>query len=176
MKIIMENIEDNFRSRNDIEFPISDNYGEGFSFKCDDKDYITKGRYDYKNNEYRTIKLKIYSYGVQHYYAEISIGVDNVEIEHPNHTIGGYLGGVVIPHNYENIKLELIRNVTEKEKEDFPNRWGDYDVDDTTDAFYCEEDIITLFKELLSNMVKGKWSVDIDSYHTHYDEKYLIEI
>lgn len=50
---------------------------------------------------------------------------------------------------------------------------GDYDVGDTTDAFYCEEDIITLFKELLSNMVKGKWSVDIGAYHNNYDEKYV---
>lgn len=27
------NVEDNLRSCNDVEFPISDNYGEGFQFK-----------------------------------------------------------------------------------------------------------------------------------------------
>lgn len=169
------NIQDNFRIQNDVEFPIKSNYGEGFSFNIGDKAYITKGNYDYQNKEYRKIILRISTFGIQHYYATIDIYVDNVDVDQPTSSIGGYLGGIIIPDNYQSITLELIRKVTAKEKDDFPNRWGGYYAGDNTDAFYNEDDIITLFKELLPNMLKGKWSVYIDAYHNNYDEKYLIE-
>ena len=156
-------------------FPIKNNYGEGFTFKIDDKDYITKGKYDYKNPEYRIIKLFITSFGVQHYYASIKIDVNNIEVNNPSHQIGGYMRGVTIPYEYQSLKLELLRKVNAEEKEKFYIRWKDYDIGDKTDAYYSEEEIITLFKSILPDLIEGKWKVIIDHYSTCINEEYLVD-
>ena len=169
------NIQDNLRCFTLDEFPISDNYGEGFTFKNDGKDFITKGTYDYHNKEYREISLNITSYGIQHYYARIFIGVNNIDMDNPSHSILGSLREAGIPDNCKSLDLELTRKVTSEEKENFPNRWGGYDVGEPTDAFYSEEDIISLFKKILPNMLKGKWHVGIRAFHTVYSEDFLVE-
>lgn len=168
-------ITDHFYDGECISFPIKSNYGEGFTFNIDKKQYITKGYCDYKNPEYRIIKLYISTFGVQHYYASIRIDVNNVEIDNPQCQVGGYLGGVVIPYEYKSLKLELLRKVNAKEKEQYYGRWKDYDVDDKTNAFYSEEEIITLFKNILPELIKGKWKVIIDKCSACENEEYLIE-
>ena len=168
-------LEDHFMDWDLENFPIHDNYGEGFSFSVNNEKYITKGSYDYQNKEYRNLVLEITTFGVQHYYASINVAVNNIEIDKPSHMIGGYLGGVVIPDKYQSLKIEMNRKVTLEEKNNFPNRWGDYDVDDFTNAFYNEEEIISVFKKMLPNLLKGKWNIDIRAYSNSSCETFLVE-
>lgn len=169
------NIQDNLRCFTLDEFPIPDNYGDGFLFKVDDEEYITKGVYDYPNKEYREIRLVISTFGVQHYYASINIHVRNVNVEHPERSIFGCYCEKVIPNNYQDLRFELTRKVTQEEKENYPNRWVGYDVGDDTDAFYNEDDIISLFKEILPNMLVGKWCVCIRSCNMKHFDDILVE-
>ena len=71
-------IEDHFMDWDLENFPIHDNYGEGFSFSVNNEKYITKGSYDYRNKEYRNLVLEITTFGVQHYYASIKVAVNNM--------------------------------------------------------------------------------------------------
>lgn len=169
------NIQDYLRCLTLDEFPIPDNYGDGFLFKVDDKEYITKGEYDYQNKEYRKIILCISTFGVQHYYASINIGVENIDIAKPTHSIFGCYCDKVIPNNYKSLRFELVRKVTLEEKNSYPNRWVGYNIGDNTDAFYNEYDIIKLFKEILPSMLIGKWSVSIKSFHNEYNDNFLVK-
>lgn len=64
-----------------------------------------------------------------------------------NSSVSGYLGGIEIPNDYQTIKGEFVRPLTQKEKDEQPDRWDDwYEVGDLVNAFESLEEIENLIK------------------------------
>lgn len=82
--------------------------------------------------------------GAIHYYAKLYINVSNVC---GNSSVSGYLGGIEIPNEYQTIKGEFVRPLTQKEIDKQPKRWGNwYQVGDLVNAFESLEEIENLIK------------------------------
>lgn len=170
------NVFENFIEGALDSYPIPSNYGEGFSFRLHNGvKYITKGSYDFKNPDYRIIALSVTTFGVQHYYGSISIGVDNVNEKKQTHRISGYMDGIKIPSDYQSLHLELVRKVTQDNKDKYPLRWKDYEVGEYTNAFYSSEEIVSLFKNMLPELLTGKWCVRISTFSKNDYEKFLAD-
>lgn len=96
---------------------IPQNIGEGFQFNLSGKTYTTMG--SYTKDKKRRMNIEISSFcglcgGAIHYYATLHIYVGNVC---DNSSVSGYLGGIEIPNEYQTIKGEFVRPLTQKEKE-----------------------------------------------------------
>lgn len=128
---------------------VPQNIGEGFQFNLHGKIYTTTGRYT--KDEKRIVNIEIRSFAglcgdATHYYATFHIYVDNMC---GNSSVGGYLGGIEIPDEYQTIKGEFVRPLTQKEKDNQPDRWGyGYQVGDLVNAFESLEEIESLIKKL----------------------------
>ena len=95
----------------------------------------------------------------RHYYATLYIGVSNVC---GNSFVGGYLGGIEIPNEYKSIKGEFVRPLTQKEKDEQPDRWDYwYQVGDLVNAFESLEEIESLIKNLKKKFSSKEWKVEI---------------
>lgn len=103
---------------------IPQNIGEGFQFDLFDKTYTTMG--SYTKDKKRLMNIEISSFcglcgGAIHYYAKLYIKVSNVC---GNSSVSGYLGGIEIPNEYQTIKGEFVRPLTQKEIDKQPKRFG----------------------------------------------------
>lgn len=141
---------------------IPQNIGEGFQFNLSGKIYTTTGRYT--KDEKRIVNIEIRSFaglcgGATHYYATFHIYVSNVC---DNSSVSGYLGGIEIPNEYQTIKGEFVRPLTQKEKDNQPGRWGYwYKVGDLVNAFESLQEIESLIKKLKKKFPSDEWKVEI---------------
>lgn len=141
---------------------IPQNIGEGFQFELSGKTYTTKG--SYTKDKKRLANIEISSFcglcgGAIHYYATLYINVSN---ECGNSFVGGYLEGIEIPNEYKSIKGEFVRPLTQKEKDEQPDRWDYwYQVGDLVNAFESLEEIESLIKNLKKKFSSKEWKVEI---------------
>lgn len=141
---------------------IPQNIGEGFQFNLSGKTYTTMGRYT--KDKKRLINIEISSFcglcgGAIHYYATLYINVSNVC---DNSSVSGYLGGIEIPNEYQTIKGEFIRPLTQKEIDEQPRRWDfPYQAGDLVNAFESLEEIESLIKKLKKKFSSKEWKVEI---------------
>lgn len=141
---------------------IPQNIGEGFQFNLSGKTYTTMG--SYTKDKKRLMNIEISSFcglcgGAIHYYATLYIKVSNVC---DNSSVSGYLGGIEIPNEYQTIKGEFVRPLTQKEKDEQPDRWDYwYQVGDLVNAFESLEDIENLIKNLKKKFSSKEWKVEI---------------
>lgn len=101
----------------EMEAPIPSTIGEGFTFclDLDGEKYTTIG--DYTKGK-RNVEFCITSYigycgGAEHYYCSISISVVN---RSGNKIVGGYLGGIKIPNEYQGFKASIVRLLFQKRR------------------------------------------------------------
>lgn len=140
---------------------IPQNVGEGFQFELHGKTYTTTGSYQ---NGKRVVEIEISSFiglcgGAIHYYATLNIYVSNVC---GNSSAGGYLGGIEIPNEYQTIKGEFVRPLTQKEKDESPDRWDYwYQVGDLVNAFESIEELEGLIKDFRKKFSHKEWKVKI---------------
>lgn len=141
---------------------IPQNIGEGFQFNLSGKTYTTIG--SYTKDKKRLMNIEIRSFcglcgGAIHYYATLDIDVNNVC---DNSSISGYLVGIEIPNEYQDIKGEFVRPLTQKEKDSQPDRWGYlYQVGDLVNAFESLQEIESLIKDLKKKFSSKDWKVEI---------------
>ena len=77
-------------------------------------------------------------------------------------SVSGYLGGIEIPNDYQTIKGEFVRQLTQKEKDEQPDRWDDwYQVGDLVNAFESLQEIESLIKNLKKKFSSKEWKVEI---------------
>lgn len=141
---------------------VPQNIGEGFQFNLSGKTYTTMGSYTKDKKRIAIINISSF-YGLcgdaTHYYANFCIIVNNVC---GNSSVDGYLGGIEIPNEYKTIKGEFVRPLTQKEKDEQPNRWCHlYQVDDLVNAFESLEEIESLIKNLKKKFSSKEWKVEI---------------
>lgn len=137
------------------------NIGEGFKFNLHGKIYTTTG--NYTKDGKRIVNIEIRSFvglcgGAIHYYATLCIDVNNVC---DNSSVSGYLGGIEIPNEYQTIKGEFVRPLTQKEKDKQPDRWYWYQVGDLVNAFESLQEIESLIKNLKKKFSSKEWKVEI---------------
>lgn len=140
---------------------VPQNIGEGFKFNLHGKIYTTTG--SYTKNKKRLMNIDIRSFsgicgGAIHYYATLCIDVNNVC---DNSSVSGYLGGIEIPNEYQTIKGEFVRPLTQKEKDKQPDRWYWYQVGDLVNAFESLQEIESLIKKLKKKFSSKDWKVEI---------------
>lgn len=141
---------------------VPQNIGEGFQFNLHGKIYTTTG--SYTKDKKRLMNIEIRSFrglcgGAIHYYATLYIEVANVC---DNSSVSGYLGGIEIPNEYQTIKGEFVRPLTQKEKDNQPDRWGyGYQVGDLVNAFESLQEIESLIKNLKKKFSSKEWKVEI---------------
>lgn len=140
---------------------IPQNIGEGFQFNLFGKTYTTMG--SYTKDKKRLMNIEISSFcglcgGAIHYYAKLHINVSNVC---DNSSVDGYLGGIEIPNEYQTIKGDFVRQLTQKEKDEQPDRWAGYQVGDLVNAFESLKEIESLIKNLKKKFSSKEWKVEI---------------
>lgn len=141
---------------------IPQNIGEGFQFNLSGKTYTTMGSYTKDKKRLMNIDIRSFSGlcgGAIHYYATLCIDVNNVC---DSNSVSGYLGGIEISDEYQTIKGEFVRPLTQKEKDNQPDRWGyGYQVGDFVNAFESLQEIETLIKNLKKKFSSKEWKVEI---------------
>ena len=141
---------------------VPQNIGEGFQFNLSGKTYTTTG--SYTKDKKRLMNIVISSFcglcsEAIHYYAKLYIKVSNVC---GNSSVSGYLGGIEIPNEYQTIKGEFVRPLTQKEIDEQPRRWDfPYQAGDLVNAFESLEDIESLIKKLKKKFSSKEWKVEI---------------
>lgn len=180
------NIKDHFYNFDLEYFPISDKIGLGYEFEVRGIKYITTGRYSQNNPDYRYAEFSVTSFigaGGIHFYGNLKINTSNRSINSPdgfNHSIGGYMGGVVLPNDTRMIRIDLVRPITELDIKIDPDRYKGCDSEMLSEVlvngFYDEKELIDTFKQLIPQLFKGKWAIEIDSFSGNYDEEILIDI
>lgn len=141
---------------------IPQNIGEGFQFNLSGKTYTTMG--SYTKDKKRRMNIEISSFcglcgDAIHYYATLYINVSNVC---NNSSVSRYMGRIKIPNDYQSIKGEFVRPLTQKEIDKHPDRWDDwYQVGDLVNAFESLEEIESLIKNLKKKFSSKEWKVEI---------------
>ena len=140
---------------------VPQNIGEGFQFNLSGKTYTTMG--SYTKDRKRLMNIEISSFcglcgGAIHYYATLYIDVNNVC---DNSSVSGYLGGIEIPNEYQTIKGEFVRPLTQKEIDKQTDRWYGYQVGDLVNAFESLKEIESLIKNLKKKFSSKEWKVEI---------------
>ena len=138
------------------------NIGEGFKFNFHGKIYTTTG--SYTKDGKRIVNIEIRSFvglcgDAIHYYATLHIDVNNVC---DNSSVSGYLGGIEIQNEYQTIKGDFVRPLTQKEKDNQPDRLGyGYQVGDLVNAFESLQEIESLIKNIKKKFSSKEWKVEI---------------
>lgn len=96
--------------------PIPSTIGEGFTFCLNGEQYTTIGGY---TKGKRDVEFCITSYigycgGAEHYYCSISIPVVN---RSGNKIVGGHLGGIKIPNEYQGFKASIVRPLSKRRRQ-----------------------------------------------------------
>lgn len=138
------------------------NIGEGFKFNLHGEIYTTTDSYTKDGKRLMNIEIRSFRGlcgGAIHYYATLYIDVNNVR---GNSSVSGYLGGIEIPNEYQTIKGEFVRPLSQKEKDNQPDRWGyEYQVGDLVNAFESLQEIEGLIKNLKKKFSSKEWKVEI---------------
>ena len=142
----------------EMEAPIPSTIGEGFTFCLDGEQYATIGAY---TNGKRDVEFHITSYigycgGAEHYYCSISIPVVN---RSGNKIVGGYLGGIKIPNEYQGFKASIVRPLSKEEVG--TERWEWYEKGDMVDAFCSLKELNECIETIRQIFPEDKWNVVI---------------
>ena len=140
---------------------IPQNIGEGFQFNLHEKIYTTTGSYTKDGKRLMNIEIRSFRGlcgGAIHYYATLYINVSNVC---DNSSVSGYLGGIEIPNEYQTIKGEFVRPLTQKEIDEQPDRWYWYQAGDLVNAFESLEELEGLIKNFNKKFSSKEWKVEI---------------
>lgn len=89
--------------------------------------------------------------------AKIAV-LKEIAIDYSGKTI---LGGIEIPDEYQTIKGKFVRPLTQKEKDNQPDRWYWYQVGDLVNAFESLQEIESLIKNLKKKFSSKEWKVEI---------------
>lgn len=138
---------------------IPNTIGEGFSFCLDGEQYTTIGEY---TKGKRDVEFNITSYigycgGAEHYYCSISIPVQK---RSGNKIVGGYLGGIKVPNEYQGFKASIVRPLTKEEAAD-TKRWEWYEEGDMVDAFCSLKELNKCIETIRQIFPEDKWNVVI---------------
>ena len=72
------------------------------------------------------------------------------------------IGGIKIPNEYQTIKGEFVRPLTQKEIDEQPRRWDfPYKERDLVNAFESLQEIESLIKRLKKKFPSDEWKVEI---------------
>lgn len=71
------------------------------------------------------------------------------------------MGGIEIPDEYQTIKGEFVRPLTQKEKDNQPDRWYWYQAGDLVNAFESLEELEGLIKNFKKKFSSKEWKVEI---------------
>lgn len=143
----------------EMEAPIPNTIGEGFSFCLDGEQYTTIGEYTKgkRNVEFCITSYAGYCIGAQHYYCSISISVEN---RSGNKFVGGYLSGIKVPNEYQSFKASIVRPLSKEEVAD-TERWERYKEGDMVDAFCSLEELNKCIETIRQIFPEDKWNVVI---------------
>lgn len=143
----------------EMEAPIPSTIGEGFTFCLDGEKYTTIGRYTKgkRDVEFCITTYIDYCAGAQHYYCSISIFVEN---RNGNKTVGGYLGGIMVPNEYQSFKASIVRPLSKEEVAD-TERWKFYKEGDKVDAFCSLKELNECIETIRQIFPEDKWNVVI---------------
>lgn len=169
----MRTLENHFYRSEIKMFPIKDKLPYEFKFKIGENEYtvVTKKSSAYPDR--RVGRLRISTFGVKHYYGEFTANTSNVDVQNNNTSVSGYLGGVEIPSELKPIEFSILRPLTEEDFEEDPERFYGDRVG-LTNGFYSQKEIIETFKELSTQILEGKWVIEIESHGGRLDEVFLI--
>lgn len=140
----------------EMEAPIPSTIGEGFTFCLDGEQYTTIGAY---TNGKRDVKFHITSYigycgGAEHYYCSISIPVEN---RSGNKIVGGYLGVIKVPNEYQGFKASIVRPLSKEEVD--TKRWEWYEEGNMVDAFCSLDELNKCIETIRQIFPEDKWNV-----------------
>ena len=143
----------------EMEAPIPNTIGEGFTFILNGVQYTTMGSYTKgkRNVEFRITSYIGYCGGAEHYYCSISIPVVN---RSGNKIAGGYLGGIKIPNEYQGFKASIVRPLSKEEAAD-TKRWEWYEEGDMVDAFCSLKELNKCIETIRKIFPEDKWNVVI---------------
>lgn len=117
----------------EMEAPIPNTIGEGFSFYLREKQYTTKGEY---TKGKRDVEFHITSYI-------------------------GYCGGIEIPNEYQSFKASIVRPLTKEEAAD-TERWEWYKEGDKVEAFCSLKELNKCIETIRQIFPEDKWNVVIN--------------
>lgn len=162
----------NCRDEHKLPDVISSTYGIGVTFKDETgKEYTTIP--DNTKSGARRLNARISSWrgisaGAIHYYGKITCYDPNFkytddEGEECISSISGYFNRHK-PIECQSFEIELVRELTQKEIDEDPDRWGEYyyRAGDMTNCFETEEEVFELMKEIFKKRFKGHWEMEVD--------------
>lgn len=127
----------------------------------------------------RSVTLEISSFqgmcsDAIHFYGKIHIrGVNMVFDEKPNSST--FVDGDKYPLGGYTYEIEIIRQITDEERESDPERWEYYIGDSPTNAFETVEELVKVFREICNNRFQGEgWEFLVQSVYG--DIKPLMEV
>ena len=143
----------------EMEAPIPSTIGEGFTFCLDGEQYTTTGRYTKgkRNVEFFITSFVNCCVGAQHYYCSINISVEN---SNGNKTVAGYLGGIMVPNEFQSFKASIVRPITKEELSD-TKRWELYEEGDMVYAFCSLDELNEYIETIRQIFPEDKWNVVI---------------
>lgn len=163
----------------DIEiFPLKEDRGINIPFIDEGKDYIIEGDYyDSKNPGYRIATFSTHSYqgaGGIHFYGSIKVYTSVKEIA-TGYEVWKSWKDFKIPEESKDIRIDILRPLTQKEIDDEPYRWEKqwYKEGMLVNAFYREDEIVQIVKDHINELFKGKWVLNCDLWNTQ--EKIIID-
>lgn len=147
-------------------FPLPASIGEGFTFQHED--YKTKKMLDYiaeadRKDGKRVLTFEITTFigmcgGACHYFCKAHSYIHLHEVGNPNHTIGGYLGGIEIPRESENLEFDLGIPLTEAMIEEDSGHYRYNAPGDCGTALRDKDQFFPIIKELENIFNMDEWT------------------
>lgn len=150
-------------------FPIPANIGEGFKFQLMDeranqmRNYIAEAdRVEGK----RVLTFVITTFkgicaGACHYYCKAHSPIRLHEVEDPNHSIAGYLGGVILPKESHALEFDIGIPITEAMIEEDKERYHLSEPGECETALTEKETFYPIIAELESLFNPEEWAFKI---------------
>lgn len=141
------------------DLPLDPNIGIGYEFTKDGERLKTSFEPDLKYGK-RILKFRISTYrGISwdavHYYCRAESYVDYEMIDKPGWSTGMSHFPEGFPEDSKDMKFELVRELSQEEIDENPERWSHYDAGDKVIAFDSEDEIMEIIQKLKPAFGKG---------------------